>query len=31
MRISLSVSVMRSPERSTVTVWTVPVKEKGAW
>ena len=29
MRISLSVSVMRSPDRSMVTVCRVPVK--GAW
>ena len=29
-RISLSVSVMRSPERSTVTVWRVPVNRNGA-
>jgi hypothetical protein len=31
MRISLSESVMRSPDRSTVTVCSVPVKRKGAW
>lgn len=31
MRISLSVSVMRSPDRSTVTVCSVPVKGNGAW
>jgi hypothetical protein len=31
MRISASVSVIRSPERSTVTVWSVPVKGNGAW
>ena len=31
MRISLSVSVMRSPDRSTVTVYRVPVKRNGAW
>jgi len=30
MRISLSVSVMSSPERSTVTMWRVPVKRNGA-
>jgi pimeloyl-ACP methyl ester carboxylesterase len=29
MRISLSVSVMRSPDRSTVTVWRVPVNRNG--
>ena len=29
-RISLSVSVMRSPDRSIVTVWSVPVKWNGA-
>ena len=31
MRISLSVSVMRSPDRSMVTVRRVPVKGNGAW
>jgi hypothetical protein len=31
MRISLSVSVMRSPLRSTVTPCRVPVKRNGAW
>ena len=31
MRISASVSVIRSPERSTVTVWSVPVNGNGAW
>ena len=31
MRISLSASTMRSPDRSTVTLWRVPVKRKGAW
>ena len=30
MRISLSVSVIRSPDRSTVTVWSVPVNRNGA-
>src|SRR5262249_30513665 len=29
MRISLSVSVMRAPERSTVTVWRVAVERDG--
>jgi len=31
IRISLSVSVMRSPDRSTVTVCRVPVNGDGAW
>jgi hypothetical protein len=31
IRISLSVSVMRSPDRSTVTVRRVPVNGNGAW
>ncbi|MFF9853305.1 PDDEXK family nuclease [Streptomyces litmocidini] len=31
MRISLSVSTMRSPDRSTVTPCRVPVKRNGAW
>jgi hypothetical protein len=31
IRISLSVSVMRSPDRSMVTVCRVPVNGKGAW
>ena len=30
-RISLSVSVMRSPDRSTVTVCRVPVNRNGDW
>ena len=30
-RISLSVSVMRSPDRSTVTVCSVPVNRNGDW
>ena len=29
-RISLSVSVMRSPPTSTVTVWSFPVNRNGA-
>jgi hypothetical protein len=31
IRISLSVSVMRSPDRSMVTVCRVPVYGNGAW
>ena len=31
IRISLSVSVIRSPDRSMVTVCRVPVKRNGAW
>jgi hypothetical protein len=31
IRISLSLSVMRSPDRSTVTVCSTPVKRNGAW
>jgi hypothetical protein len=31
MRISASVLVIRSPDRSMVTVCRVPVKAKGGW
>ncbi|GAA2806584.1 hypothetical protein GCM10010505_36120 [Kitasatospora aburaviensis] len=31
MRISLSASTIRSPDRSTVTLWRAPVKRNGAW
>jgi hypothetical protein len=31
IRTSASVSMMRSPERSTVTLYRVPVNRNGAW
>ncbi|NUK83257.1 hypothetical protein [Streptomyces lunaelactis] len=31
MRISLSASVMSSPDRSMVTLWSVPVNRNGEW